>query len=494
MVKGKPSAEKIAHLVMKGEVTTRKMLQKTKHRFCEGESGFPNNADILSYIPEKSRTEKILRLLEIKPVRSLSGVSVVAVMSAPMVCPHGRCVMCPKGENAPQSYTGFEPASMRARRNEYDPYMQVHGRLKQYYDTGKRPEKVELIVMGGTFPSFPLDYQKSFVNSCLSAMNRYPKIKPKKQCPLADVQKANESAKIRCVGMTFETRPDWCGKKEVEHILSFGGTRVELGVQTVHDKVLKKIKRMHSVNDSIKATEILKNNGFKVCYHMMLGLPGSDPEKDFESFRIIFENPDFRPDMLKIYPTVVCKGTEIYDWWKAGDYKPYSLKQTTELVKKIKQIVPRHVRIMRIQRDVPATQIVAGIKKTNLREMVKTECQCIRCRQPKDQVPENPKILVMEYEASGGREYFISCEEKNILFGFCRLRIGEKNFVRELHVYGPSVPIGEHGEVQHRGIGRQLLQKAEETSDGKLHVISGIGAREYYRKLGYKREGYYMVK
>jgi elongator complex protein 3 len=325
-------------------------------------------------------------------------------------------------------------------------------------------------------------------------MNSYPEEKPKTINGLSEIQKTNETAKVRCIGMTFETRPDWCKQEHVKRMLSFGGTRVELGVQTTHDSVLKKIKRMHSVQDSIDATKILKEHGFKVNYHMMLGLPGSDMKKDMESFETIFNNPDFRPDMLKIYPTIVCEGTEIYDWWKAGDYKPYTLDETIKLVRNIKNIVPEYVRIMRIQRDVPSTQIIAGIKRTNLRELAETDCRCIRCRQPGEEAPEDPEIKIIEYDASGRKEYFISCEENDILFGFCRLRVGKKNFVRELHVYGRSTQIGKSGKVQHIGIGKQLMRKAEGIARGDIYVISGIGAREYYRKLGYKLKGHYMFK
>jgi len=483
-------AADIARVIMDGKINSREQLQRYKAKLAL----YPSNAEILAHIPAKFRTAEILRLLETKPVRSRSGIYVVAVMSGPRACPHGRCVMCPRGEDAPQSYTGFEPAARRAKRSAYNPYLQVHARLRQYFITGKRPEKVELIVMGGTFPSFPLSYQQSFVAGCLSAMNRYPDKRPDKQRKLSETQENNEVARIRCIGMTFETRPDWCRAIHVRRMLSFGGTRVELGVQTVYDAILKRIKRMHSVQDSIDATRILKNYGFKVCYHMMLGLPGSNPKMDFASFKRIFDSADFRPDMLKIYPTVVCAGTELYDLWKAGKYRPYTLNETITLIKKIKHIVPEYVRIMRIQRDIPANQVLAGIKRTNLRELAKTECRCIRCRQPKNDVPVNPEIKMMDYKASGGTEYFISCEENDVLFGFCRLRIGEKNFVRELHVYGPSVPLGESGDVQHRGIGRQLLKTAESMVSGRLYVISGIGAREYYRKHGYKRQGYYMVK
>jgi elongator complex protein 3 len=375
---------------------------------------------------------------------------------------------------------------MRARRNEFDPVAQVRNRLDQYYATGHIPNKVELIVMGGTFPSFEKGYQEHFVERCLSAMNAYPK-KPGKSS-LGVAQEKNETAKVRCVGMTFETRPDYC---DTDWLLHLGCTRVELGVQSLDNEILEGIKRGHTVEQSVAATEELKNSGLKVCYHMMAGLPGSSPEKDLETFRKLFSDQRFRPDMLKIYPTIVCEGTGLYDMWKNGNYQPYSEEELVKLLVKIKKTIPEYVRIMRIQRDIPTHQIVAGPKHTNLRERL-NGCRCIRCRQAKGEVGDY-KISVRKYKASDGREYFISAEGDE-LYGFCRLRVCDRNFVRELHVYGEQAPIGKLGKVQHKGIGKQLLQKAEEIADGSIYVTSGIGAREYYRKLGYKRKGFYMFK
>ncbi|MCK4714526.1 MAG: tRNA uridine(34) 5-carboxymethylaminomethyl modification radical SAM/GNAT enzyme Elp3, partial [Candidatus Aenigmarchaeota archaeon] len=351
----------------------------------------------------------------------------------------------------------------------------VRNRLDQYHATGHIPQKVELIVMGGTFPSFERGYQEWFVERCLSAMNSYPN-KPE-DSTLISAQNRNETADIRCVGMTFETRPDWC---DISWLLRLGCTRVELGVQNLHDEILRDIKRGHTVQDAVEATRRLKDAGLKVCYHMMLGLPGSSPELDLGCFETLFSDERFRPDMLKIYPTVVCEGTGLHDMWKAGRYEPYSEKELICLLKKIKKVVPEYVRIMRIQRDIPTHQIIAGPKHTNLREYL-GGCRCIRCRQAKGEVGDY-EIGVLTYQASGGEEHFISAEGSE-LYGFCRLRVCEKNFIRELHVYGEQAPIGQKGSVQHRGIGKHLLKKAEEMAGGNLYVTSGIGARGYYLKL-----------
>jgi elongator complex protein 3 len=471
--------EEIVDQITKGNVKTRKDLEKLKRKY-----GTFSNAEILGGI--KRPTSEIRKLLQTKPTRSLSGVSVVAVMARPEDCPHGRCVMCPRGRNSPQSYTGHEPAAMRAKRNKFDPVSQVQNRLDQYHATGHTPNKVELIVMGGTFPSFKKDFQEHFVERCLSAMNTYPK-KPGRSS-LSVAQERNEKSKSRCVGMTFETRPDYC---DTDWLLHLGCTRVELGVQSLDNRVLRGIKRGHTVEQSIAATKDIKDSGLKVCYHMMAGLPGSNQKKDLETFKKLFSDQRFRPDMLKIYPTIVCEGTELYDMWKDGKYKPYSEDELVRLLMNIKKTIPEYVRIMRIQRDIPTHQIVAGPKHTNIRESLKG-CRCIRCRQAKGEVGDY-EISVRKYKASDGEEYFISAEGDE-LYGFCRLRVCDRNFVRELHVYGEQASIGSKGKVQHKGIGKQLLQRAEEIADGRIYVTSGIGAREYYRKLGYRRKGFYMFK
>ena len=466
-----------------------------------------------------------------KPVRSMSGVTVVAVMSKPWPCPHGKCLYCFGGPpHTPQSYAGEEPALMRALRHGFDPYAQVQSRLRQYEALGHHPSKVELIVMGGTFPASPPSYQEWFVAKCLDAMNRYP------QPPLGDVcleeaQLRNEEASIRCVGLTLETRPDWARPSHVDLMLRLGATRVEVGVQTLYDEVLELVKRGHGVEEVVEATRALKDAGLKVTYHMMVGLPGCTLEMDLKAFKALFEDPRFRPDALKIYPTLVVPGSELYDAWRRGDYEPPNEEEVVELLCRVKSMVPKWVRIMRVQRDVPAPMIAAGVKRSNLREVVAQrmkelglKCSCIRCREAglawlkRKVAPDLSRLELRRetYEASGGVEEFLSLEDPvaDLLVGFVRLRLPSSKahrpevgastmLVRELHVYAPQVPVGERLEEswQHRGLGEWLMMEAErlarEAYDARgVLVNAGVGARPYYRRLGYRRPpgSPYMVK
>jgi len=458
-----------------------------------------------------------------KPVRMLSGVSVVAVMAKPWPCPHGKCLYCFGGPPfTPQSYYGKEPALMRAAQCDYDPYEQVRLRLTQYTRLGHTPSKVDLIIMGGTFPSMPLDYQEWFITMCLEAMNRFPKPRRNGTINLGEAQKRNEKAKIRCVGMTFETRPDWAKEQHVDFMLKLGATKVELGVQTVYDDILKGVKRGHTVKDSIIATRILKDAGLKVTYHLMPGLPGSTPELDFEAFKTVFEDPDFRPDGLKIYPTLVLPGSELYELWKKAEYKALEVDEVIDLLCRVKPLIPKWIRVMRVQRDVPAQLISAGVRKSNLRELVLEElkrrglkCRCIRCREVGIAMlkrgitakPENVKLLVEKYEASMGIEVFVSFEDviQDLLIGFARLRIpsqlahrpevGRKAaLLRELKVCGPQIPVGVRTVEgwQHKGFGARLLNEVERIAKEEydlrlLLVTSGIGAKPYYRAFGYRK-------
>ncbi len=484
----------------------------------------PSNSEILSFAREEER-EFLLPLLKKKPVRSLSGIAVVAVMAKPAPCP-GECLYCPKGENAPQSYTGFEPAALRAKASGYDPYLQVKDRLKQLKSTGHSIDKVELIIMGGTFPALEWSYQESFVNSCLDAMSNFPYREEKFSDSTAEAQKRNERAKVRCVGITFETRPDFAKAEHVNRMLSLGATRVELGVQTLSDRVYRKVKRGHTIEDVVEATRVLKDAGLKVGYHMMPGL-FSSPEEDLEMFRELFSNPDFKPDTLKIYPTLVVKGTELYELWKKGEFRPYSSEEAGELIAEIKSLLPKWVRTMRIQRDIPANLIEAGVKKGDLGEIALRKlrekgkhCRCIRCRDighlsykyGVETQPENQKLLVESYSASEGEEKFISIEDtkEDALIAYLRLRFPSEKaereevegsaIVRELRVLGEALPLGKYSKKaeQHRGYGRELLSEAEKiaSEEGfeRLLVISAIGTREYYRRLGYSRLGPYMAK
>ncbi len=500
-----------------------------------------------------------LKYLQTKPGRTISGVSPVAVMTKPMRCPHGRCLYCPGGVDSlfgsvPQSYTGKEPATRRAIRNMYDPYLQVFNRLEQYVCLGHMPQKVDLIVMGGTFPSVSKRYQREFVTCCFKAMNDFSKLffknntfdvvkfrkffelpgdihdekrvkkvrakilKLKGKSDLKREHCRNEDSNIKCIGLTIETRPDHGKLKHGNEMLELGCTKVELGIQSVYDDVLKNIQRGHPVSDSIESIRILKDLGFKLNFHMMPGLPGVSRKKDLEGLKELFSNPDFRPDMLKLYPCMVVKGTRLYNLWKQKKYKPLTTKQAAELIVDFKKSVPEYCRIMRVQRDIPTYATEAGVGMTNLRQYIeellkkkKIKCRCIRCREPRGKkISKKIKILFEPYEASKGMEFFICAEDvkNDILLGFCRLRFpsqslrkeitGKSALVRELHVYGTQAEFGKKGSVQHKGIGKQLLQKAEKIAKtyykNKIVVISGVGVRGYFRKQGYKKQGPYMVK
>jgi len=558
------AAEIAGELLISGEAAAEN-LNAIKKRVCTrlGLSRYLTNVEILSLIPEDKR-EALKPILQRKPVRTLSGVSVVAIMTAPFRCPHGRCAYCPGGPSSefgdvPQSYTGREPAAMRAINCNYDPYLQVMNRLEQYCAAGHLPEKVELIIMGGTFPSLERQYKEKFITYAFKAMNDFSKefykggifsterfnsffempssIKDKQRTDrirskllemkgsstLEEEQLFNEeSSKIRCVALCIETRPDFCGKDDINEMLRFGTTRVELGVQSVYDDVLRRVRRGHGVDEVKRATALLKDSFLKVGYHIMPGLPGSNREMDIEMFRELFTNPDFMPDNLKIYPCMVLKGTELYQEWKTGRYAPLTADEAAEIIAEGKRYVPEWCRIMRVQRDIPTKFTEAGVEITNLRQLVHDKmhragikCRCIRCREARTfkYDPAGLRLRRTDYKASGGTEVFIQAEDINsdVMFGFVRLRIPRSPFrqeilpesagIRELHVYGKSMRLGEKkaGAVQHSGIGKMLMAEAERVASEEfgakhIYVIAGVGVREYYKKLGYYKAGAYMRK
>lgn len=480
----------------------------------------PSNAEILQEAKGTEFYEKLREILRVKPVRSLSGVVVIAVMSSPAPCPHGKCVPCPGGVdfNTPQSYTGLEPAAMRGKQHNYNAFQQVTARLAELFEIGHDVEKAEVIVMGGTFIARDREYRDKFILDVFNALNSFQS-KPKMENSLERAKKKNEHAKVRCVGLTIETRPDYAKEEHILEMLRYGATRVELGVQSIYNDILEKIQRGHMVEDTIKATKLLKDSAFKVCYHIMPGLPGSDFNRDLKCFEEIFSNPDFRPDYLKIYPTLVVKGTKLYEMWERGEYTPYTTEEIIELIAKAKMNFPEWVRVQRIQRDIPIN-IAIGLNVGNLRQLVQKrlrelgkECRCIRCREVGhrgvcEEEYKNAELKITKYEASGGEEFFISYEipEKDALVGFIRLRFPSKPFIRalndcavirELHVYGKATPLGKIQAFQHRGFGEKLIRVAEEIakdSYDKIAVISGVGVREYYRKLGYRKRFEFMVK
>ncbi|MCK4554332.1 tRNA uridine(34) 5-carboxymethylaminomethyl modification radical SAM/GNAT enzyme Elp3 [Candidatus Parcubacteria bacterium] len=481
------------------------------------------------------------RILRKRAIRTMSGIAPVAVLTKPYPCP-GKCAYCPTEKNVPQSYLSNEPAVMRAIRCNYDPYLQMQMRLRALEANGHEPTKIELIVIGGTWSVLPEKYKHWFISECFRGANEFNNKIPnlKSQIPnksqitnskpqinklkrqLSKEQKKNEKAKYKIVGLTLETRPDYISEKELLEMRGLGCTRVEIGVQAIDDKILKLNKRGHGVDEITQATKLLKNYGFKITYHIMPGLPGTTPAKDLKMFKQIFKDERFQPDQIKFYPTVVTKGSLLYKWWKQEKYKPYSDKILRKLIVDCKKIVPPYVRIIRLIRDIPSESIIAGNMITNLRQIMKdkgVKCNCIRCRECRNEaLPHStrPTLRKIQYNASGGEEYFISYESKDgkILYGFCRLRLPQDTkcpighlvstrlqstaIIRELHIYGELVPVGKNKKIQHAGLGKKLMAEAEKIvrKNGykKIAVISGIGVRGYYRKLGYRLKDSYMVK
>ncbi|MBI2137644.1 tRNA uridine(34) 5-carboxymethylaminomethyl modification radical SAM/GNAT enzyme Elp3 [Candidatus Woesearchaeota archaeon] len=536
-------------------------LEKLKIRLSRkyGAEKIPSNIEIFLNAKKGGRLN-----IMTKPTRTLSGIASISIMSNPYGCPHGKCTFCPGGPKSafgdvPQSYTGKEPAAMRAIRNGFDPYLQVFSRLEQYAVLGQAFDKVELIIQGGTFPSMPAEYQEEFISNAYRAMNDFSRqfigrngiriqkfkkffelpgdyknearvrkvkekivsLKNKKNTSLDSEKKRNETAAVRCIGLTIETKPDWGLLKEGNRMLRLGCTRVELGVQSVYEAPLKLTNRGHTLKDTIESIRTLKDLGFKINAHYMLGLPGVKREKELAGLKELFENPRFKPDMLKIYPLLVIKGTPLYLQWKKGQYKPISTEEAAEIIAEAKRFFPKWVRVMRVNRDIPTHVTSAGIDRTNLRQYVLKiqqqkgiKCNCIRCREiGRKGWSGKSEITATEYDASEGKEFFIAAEDpvNDAIIGFCRLRFPSLQLrreitqataiIRELHVYAPAVAIGKKAEkakMQHRGFGKELMSKAEEIAKKhgmkKMLVISGIGAKEYYKKLGYGYDGPYMGK
>jgi len=486
----------------------------------------PANADLISALT-LLEAKKLLPILRRKATRTISGVSVIATMTKPYPCPQLEpCAYCPGGptQGSPQSYTGYEPAALRGTQNNYDPYEQVQSRIHQLTAIGHKVDKVELIIMGGTFPATPMEYQTWFIQRCLDALTG-------KTSTSIEEAKANaEVSKTRNVGITIETRPDWAKQPHIDAMLDMGVTRIELGVQNPDDQIYQLVGRTHTVADVAEATRIAKDAGLKIVYHLMPGMPGSNPEKDLTAFKRVFNDTAFKPDMIKIYPCLTIAGTKVYEWYQNGTYQPYTTEEAANVIAEIKKTIPQWVRVMRVQRDIPARLILAGVKKSDLRELVQSklkaqgsQCQCIRCREVGHRLAVNHvkpdlekiKILTQRYDASEGTEVFISAEdpENNVLLGYLRLRVPSAKahrpeitakpsaIVRELHVYGPLVPVGKHSEGawQHKGFGQVLLKEAEHLAGEefglkKLLVISALGTRRYYMRFGYERDGVYVSK
>ncbi len=481
---------------------------------------FPKNSDLLAFSPDKR--DELVRYLQIRGVRSVSGVNVISVMTAPFECRHGACIYCPGGPTwgTPMSYTGREPASMRAIQNGFDPVLQIQSRLKQFEATGHNAEKIDLIVMGGTFNSTPKEYQDEFMMGVYEALNG------ERSETLEEAKRMNETAKHRCVGLTFETKPDWALQQHVVEMLKYGVTRVEIGVQTLQEDVLEFVNRGHGLQEVEDSFKALRDVGLKITAHMMPGLPKTTPDTDIEDFRKLYYDPRFIPDEIKIYPTQVIENTPLAKMVNEGTYKGLSNEETFRIMLEAKKITPPFVRIKRALRDLPIPLVVSGPTWGDMRKRIEEQmeqleavCKCIRCREigqlaykgkpiPK---PEDIYLKNRTYKAGGGTEHFLSFEDKNdVLVGFLRLRFPSEDvfleslkdsaIVREVHVYGSSLQLGEESgdSFQHRGYGRKLVEAAENLSRDAgykfLSIISGVGVRQYYEKFGYSLNEFYMTK
>ena len=458
-----------------------------------------------------------------KPTKTISGITPVAVMLPPRPCEHGNCIYCPN-LNVPQSYTPKSPVVLRASALNYDAYKQVKTRIKAFKGMNHPTEKIELIIMGGTFLEYPKKFQYKFVKDLYDALNG------KKSKTLKEAQKLNEKAKHRAIALCVETRPDVC-IPFIDRMREWGVTRIELGVQIIDNKIYEDVKRGHIVNDVIKATKALKEAGFKIGYHIMPGLPGSNIKKDIKLFKKIFSNSKFKPDQVKLYPCQVMPGSILEKRYWNKEYLPYTKEQTERVLLAMMKIVPRYARIMRIMREIPTDYLVAGTIRIDLRNEIENELRkkknTTQGRTPKNilaniftkglkeiryreigfalrdnrEVNLDLKLKKTKYKASEGTEYFLEIVNKDdILFGLLRLRLSKAGaMIREIHVYGQSLKLKEKGKFsQHKGLGKWLMNEAEKITKKnkfkKLKVISGIGVREYYKKLCYKLEGTYMVK
>ncbi|MGB0652174.1 MAG: tRNA uridine(34) 5-carboxymethylaminomethyl modification radical SAM/GNAT enzyme Elp3 [Thermoplasmatota archaeon] len=567
-------AADVAVALEAGKVHHKDGLHKVKQQAARRHRAprMPSDPDLVPFLPE-ALVERFAHLLRKKPTRSLAGVAVVAVMSSPARCPHGTCIYCPGGPDvdAPQSYTGFEPSTMRAKRFDYDPYRIVQHRLATLEHNGHAIDKVDLVVQGGTFPSRDAAYRDWFIAGLYAALNDGPAEAPDADVatplPLTEaawrlldddaraarlraLQQENEGARCRAIGLTIETKPDWCLEAHVDEMLRYGATRVELGLQCLDDDTLRFVHRGHTLEESRRAMQIARDAGLKLCVHMMPGLPrgrrdapdggkwATDEAEDIRDMERLFAEEDWRPDLLKIYPTLVVQEGEtgLKAAWARGDYVPYDTAAATRVVAASKPLVPEWCRIQRIDRDIPTTHVEAGVLNSNLRQLAQLElqrkgkaCRCLRCREVGHRQlaggpaadPDRLVLVRRDFDASGGKEAFLSFEdpEADAVAGYLRLRLvgpdahrsearadaGPVAIVREVKVPGVAQALGADAEGggeggwQHRGLGAKLLAAAEEVAftewgAARVLVIAGVGVRAYYRKHGYQDLGPYVAK
>jgi elongator complex protein 3 len=482
--------------------------------------------------------ESLLAAIRLKPVRTLSGVTTVTVLTKPYPCP-GKCIFCPDDIRMPKSYLPDEPGAMRAVENNFDPYAQVESRIEALESVGHPTDKIELLILGGTFSSYRRDYQAWFVLRCFQSMNtplnheareEREEIKEKNLADLAlsavneslrELHLQNESAAHRNVGLSVETRPDEVTPDELTWFRTLGVTKVQMGAQSLDDHILELNQRGHTVADLHHAVALLRAGGFKIVLHWMPNLLGATPGLDRADFIRLWEG--LCPDEIKIYPTQLLENAPLYEIWKRGEYHPYSTEDLINLIADVKPSIPRYCRVNRIIRDIPSTHVVEGNKRTSLRQDVQAElkrrgthCDCIRCREVRGEKVEAKSLRLddLVYHPDGAEEHFLSfVTPEDKITGFLRLSLpgpesaatGLKDLdnaaiIREVHVYGQSLGVGKEqtGAAQHTGLGTRLMAAAEgiahEKGYRRMAVIAAVGTRQYYLERGFKRGELYLVK
>jgi elongator complex protein 3 len=467
---------------------------------------------------------QLLERIRMKPMRTLSGVTTVTVLTKPYPCP-GKCIFCPTDVRMPKSYLPDEPGAMRGLEHEFDPFAQVRGRMEQLQSLGHPTDKIELLILGGTWSSYRRDYQEWFIKRCFDAMNAAPAVSSKEEKAeagaLEQVHSINESAHHRNVGLVIETRPDEIDPRELRWLRYLGVTKVQMGAQSLDDHILEINKRGHDVECTRRATALLRAAGFKIVLHWMPNLLGATPESDREDFLRLWT--DFCPDEIKIYPNQLLANAELYEYWQRGEFKPYTTEELIDLIADVKPTIPRYCRVNRVIRDIPSTNVVEGNRRTSLRQDVHdemkrrgTHCECVRCREVRGKTVSADSLQMDDliYQAGAAEEHFISyVTPDDKLAGFIRLSLPGQNspdtgmpdlesaaLIREVHVYGQSLPVGaeKEGAAQHAGLGTRLLEKADEIARTRgfkrMAVISAVGTRGYYIDRGFERGEFYLTK
>lgn len=465
--------------------------------------------------------EKLLAKIRMKPTRTLSGVTTVTVLTCYHPCP-GQCIFCPQEDQMPKSYLSEEPGAKRGLENAFDPFLQVHNRIRALHAVGHPTDKIELLILGGSFSAYPKDYQEYFVRRCFDAMNAVGPDPEAGSPTLEEAQRLNVHGEHRNVGLVIETRPDMVDQEALAWYRYLGVTKVQMGAQSFDEQILTINRRGHTARETLEATALLRAGGFKVVLHWMPNLLGATPTSDREDFARMWGEGAYCPDELKIYPCQLLEGTELYDHWRQGDYQPYPEETLLDLIADLKTTVPRYCRINRIIRDIPSTYVVAGNKNTSLRQDIQhemkkrgTHCSCIRCREVRGKPidPETLEFNDLVYHPADAEEHFLSYNTPDDkLAGFLRLSLPDNThstgmadlvdaaIIREVHVYGQSLEVGEvrDGIAQHSGLGTNLIEEAESLAKDKgyqrLAVIAAVGTRAYYASRGFKPSEHYMVK